>query len=341
MPFPAKTKNVSALAMKTEATYGTYTAPSFATDAILLALSDRYTGLVKKSWMYDGKIGPAPGHLGQLPRNTKVGAQLEADFPMRMKGFGAAYSAANRPNVHVPFVISGMDGTFSGSVGTEKWTYTITDDASLESSASFDYQNGGQIYKGAGALANLSYEARGGGPPLFKFAVKAIQASDVVDGALSAATYPNLSVMEPNAFGGVFTLGAYLTAAVRSCSFESGRGLDTVRPNLNGASSHLGWLATEWNPRLTVTIERTAFVGSPFHTASGIDYYKLAEAATQVVGLIQFGTVQYNRMKHNLPLMQLADASEGNDGGVATVDLMWEPVSSAPNNYDFMNFVFD
>lgn len=342
MPFPAKTANVSGLLALIEGSYGVFGTPSAATDGILLALSDRYPGLVKKSWLYDGALGPAPGNTGMLPRNIKEGPAFEAEFPVRMKGYGAAYSAANKPNIHTLLLISGLDGAFSGGVGSEKWTYTITSDSSVASSASIHYYHNGQVYPGTGALASMSYDARGGGPPLFKFATKMIQNSDVIDASLPSITYPNLTVFEPNAFGGVFTLGSFLTANVRAVTFTSGRGLETVRPNLNGASRHLGWVSTGWDSRMTITIERTAFVGSPFHTSAGINYYKLAEAATQVVGLVQFGTVQYNRMKHNFPTMQMDEPTEGNDGGVATVDLSWVFNSSTPGStYDWTNIVFD
>jgi hypothetical protein len=342
MPFPAKTSNVSCLLMKTESTYGTFATPAAATDAQLLALSDRYPGLVKKSYLYGGESGPAPGNTAGLPRYGKVGPYFEAEFPMRAKGFGAAYSASNKPNIHSMLLISGMDGTGSFVAASEKYTYTITSDASVASSGSYEYYHQGQKYAAAGVLASMSYEIRAGGPPLFKFATKGIQNSDVVDTSIVSPTYPTLSVLEPVSFGGTFTIGAFLVAVVRSANFEGGRSLDTARPNLNGASAHMGFVSTEWKPKFTVSLERTSFVGSPYHTTAGIDYYKLAEAATQISCLLQVGSTQYNRFKHTFAQSQLADVSEGNDGGVATVDLTFEPVSTTPGiTYDWSSFLFD
>lgn len=342
MPYPAKTSNVSCLLMKVESTYGTFTAPAAATDAMLLALSDRYPGLIKKDWLYDGSSGPAPGHTAGLNRYAKVGPFFTGDFTMRAKGYGAAYSASNKPNIHVMLQISGMDATGSFVASSEKWTYSITPDTTTPSSGSMEYYHQGQKYAGTGALASMSYEVKQGGPPLFKFATKAIQNSDVIDASAPTPTYPTNSVLEPVAFGSAFTIGSFLTAVVRSASFDGGRNLDTARPNLNGSTAHMGWVSTEWKPKYTVTIERSAFVGSPFHTSSGIDYYKLAEAATQIGIIQQVGTAQYNRMKHNMPQSILVDVNEDTDGGVATVTLTFEPVSTTPGiTYDWMTLVFD
>lgn len=341
MPFPAKTGNTHLLIAKPESTYGTFTAPSASTDVKELALSDRHTSLVQKGHWYDGMVGPSPGNTGFLPRIPKLGAFLDGTFPMRFKGFGAAYSASNKPNVHDMLLFCGYAATGSFTGGSEKWTYDPSTDVAVHSSGSYRYYHGGQIYEGAGLLGIMSYESQLGAPPLFTFVTKAIQNADVTDGAPPAATYTHLAVVPFSSAGATITLGSFLTAAVRKVRYESGRNLETMRPNLNGTSVLLGWVSTERNPRLTVTIERTTFVGSPFHTSSGIDYYKLAEAATQVTGLIQFGSVQYNRLKHNLLRMQLADVAEGNDGGVKTVDLTFEPKALDPVSYDWENFVAD
>lgn len=341
MPYPAKTNRTQLLALKIETTYGTYSAPSLSTDVKLLAISDRFQGLVKKGYLYDGVVGPSSGSTGYLPRIPKQGPFFDAEFPFRFRGAGAAYAAGVKSSIHDWLLLCGFSATGSFTASNEKWTFDPTPDGTAGSSASYLYYKGGQVYQGAGCLGALAYETQGGAPPLLRAVTKAIQNADVTDSTPGAATYTLNSVVEPGSFGNTMTIGSLLAANCRSVKFESGTAIDTARPNMNGATTHLGYVLGEWNPKVTFVIERTAFVNTPFHTSAGIDYYKLAEAATQIGLAHNWGSVQYNRAKVNYNNAQLADINETNDGPVATVELTWEPKGANPGAYDFMSVVTD
>lgn len=342
MPYPSKYGSTAVFLAKEESTYATAVAVAAATDAHLLAISDRYQSAITKDWMYKGDLGPAAGNFGSLPKIAKAGAFYKVSVPARLKGAGAAYAAGVKNSHHPLLKACGLDATGSFGGGSEKWTFAPTADGTAPTSLTCEYYHGLQKYAGVGALGTLSYEGGGGPPPIFTFDFSMIANGDVTEAALPSATYPALTVFEPGSYLATITIGSFLTAAVRNVKFVANRKIDTTRPNMNGASSHLGFVAGGWDPMVTVTLERTVFQTTPFHNSSGLDAYKLSEAATQIGTIFQFGSAQYNRMKHNMAQSQLFDVRETSDGALKLWELDFVPISTTPGStYDFLSLVFD
>lgn len=342
MPYLTKLANLSVFLAKAETTYATPVALVAGSDAQLLALSDRHEGLVKRDALYKGESGPAPGNLGMLPRFKQAGFFDTASIPFRFKGKGAAYSTSVKPAGFVHFQAAGLDLAFSGGVGTEKWVATPTPDATIPTSLSTEYYHFGEKYAGTGALCSLGWEFGNGAPPLFTFDYQWIANGQVVDGAAPSATYPDLAVIEPIAYRADVRIGTFLTGVVRSGSFKANRKL-VARPNLNGTSEHMGFVSTGWEPELTLVVEKTALVASPFHTAAGLDARRLMQDAGQFFVRVSWNpTVQYNRLSHDMNQVQLVDVQDSHEDGVPTWTIRGVPVASTPGTvYDWMSLAWD
>lgn len=343
MPYLSKLGNLSVFLAKAETTYGTPIALAAAADAQLLALSDRHEGLVKRDALYKGDSGPAPGNMGMLPRFKQAGFFDAMAMPFRFKGKGAAYSAVIKPAGFVLFQAAGFDLAFSGGAGAEKWTATPTPDATIPTSLTTEYYHFGEKYAGAGALGSMDWEFGNGAPPLFTFNLSWIANGKVVDAAApTTAVYPDLTVIEPIAYGATINIGSFLTGVVRSGSFKSGRKL-VARPNLNGSSDHMGFVSTSWEPEVTLVCEKTALVASPFHTAAGLDARRLMEDAGQFAITVGWNqAVQYNRLKQVMSQVQLIDVQDTQEDGVPTWTIRGQPIASTPGTvYDWMSLVYD
>lgn len=343
MPYPPKSSNLSVLLAKAETTYGTPVAVTGGADAQLLALSDRHEGLVKRDALYKGDSGPAPGNTGMLPRFKQAGFFDVMSMPFRFKGKGAAYSASIKPAGFVLFQAAGFDLAFSGGAGAEKWTGTPTPDATIPTALTTEYYHFGEKYAGTGALCSLNWEFGNGAPPLFGFDFQWIANGQVVDGAAPAATYPDLTVIEPIAYRATVEIGTFLTGVVRSGGFKANRKL-VARPNLNGSSEHMGFYSTSWEPEVTVVVEKTALVASPFHTAAGLDARRLMQDAGQFAMTVGWNqTVQYNRFKQVMAQVQLAgDVQDTHEDGVPTWTIRAVPIPSTPGaTFDWMSLVWD
>lgn len=342
MPYPTKLANLSVFLAKAETTYASPVALVASADAQLLALSDRHEGLVKRDALYKGDSGPAPGNTGMLPRFKQAGFFDTATIPFRFKGKGAAYSASVKPAGFVHFQAAGLDLAFSGGAGAEKWTATPTPDATIPTALSTEYYHFGEKYAGTGALCSFGWEFGSGAPPLFTFDYQWIANGKIVDAAAPAATYPDLTVIEPIAYQGTITLGSFSAGIVRSGSFKANRKL-VARPNLNAQSDHMGFVSTGWEPELTLVVEKTALVATPFHTSAGLDARRLMEDAGQfsvIVGWNQ-GT-QYNRLKQTMAQCQLSGIDDTHEDGVPTWTIRMVPLPSTPGaTFDWLSLVWD
>lgn len=334
MPAPAKLMNLSALLMKAEATYGTAIAVTATADGHQLALSDRHPGLLTMEYLYDGRLGPSPGNLGDLRRVGQVGRAISGDLPMRFRGAGATYAATVLPNLHTPLRISGFDATLASGA----YTYTPTADGVAYTSATAEYYKRGEMWRSIGTLASWGFRIEGAAPPIHTFSIRGIASVAVADAAMVAPTYPNASVSPPVAAGLVCTIGSWTAVGVKSATFALNRSFEP-RVGLEAADAHLGFVPTGYDPELRIVVDTTALVGSPYHTSAGFDPYLLRSSANNFAVALTVGSTTGNRFILNLPQAQLVDAVLGNEGGVATTELVIKPYASTPVANDILNLV--
>lgn len=341
MGAPAKTVEVGGLALKVETTYGTSSSPSPTTDGVQMHLTDRFAlgAPARLTYKGDGSSGLNPGNIGPRKRQAKSGRGITMAIPHQFKGSGAAYSASVFPSFHTLLRGSGFSAAVVTTPGSEKWTYTPNLPSVFDGLSGIVYARR-ESWTFTGGLLNWSMSADGPTAPLHTFDLLGIGAQPT-DLTLPSVTYPALSVEPPIASAITFNLGSFLTAEVLKFGFALNRNLTTERVNLTAAAAHQGYYPAGYDPVLTVTLEQSAFVGSPYHTSGGFNPYQLEENATSFACALGIGATQYNRYTFNFPQMQVRSATPSNNNGIATVDLELEAYATTPIANDFMTLVSD
>jgi hypothetical protein len=334
MAAPAKRSLVYGFLLKKESTYGTYTAPSASTDALLMQFSDRYQASVGvEAFDFDGDLGPSSADLGELRRVRPSGKSIAADIPVRFKGAGVAYAAGTKPEVHTALEVSGFTPTGSFTASSEKYTYALTGDVANPSSGSGIFYGHGEERKGKGLVANWSFAFDNQAPPIHTFRFLGIFEGNLADAAVPATTYLYPSIVPPLAGQITATIGAWGDAIIYGGSFDMGRQIDNPRVPLNNTGTHLGVLPGGHQPRLRLTIERPAI--------SAYNYETKRDTAVAEAIALTFGSTQYNRWKLNLDTTYLISATPSTRGSVATLDLEYACVNSALGTEDAVEVVFD
>lgn len=336
MPYPAKLMNLKALLTKLEATYGTAVSLTATTDGQLLALQDRFPGILQWNWNYNGEVGPAPGNLGMLKRQGAVGRTISGSVPMRARPAGTTYAATVLPNIHTMLKISGLDSTLA----TGAYTYTPTADSITYSSATVEAYQRGEKWTARGVLGSVGFDITGPQIPIFTFDVNGIADTVVADSAMVAPTYPNSSVAEPGAVGITLALGSYVAPVVRSASFRMNRSIDNPRLDLTAADVHQGFAPGGYDPEFRVTIEAPALTYP--HGTAGVDPYRAFLNGEDFALSLTVGGSAFNRWKWLAPQAQLKEFTPSNDGPVATWDLVFACRNSGlTTQTDAFRFVFD
>lgn len=340
MPVPAKLVTLLGLLGKEEATYGTAIALTTTSDGLLMQFTDRNIGAPATiEYAYDGDLGPSVASGATTKRAAPAGRSFRASLPFRAKGAGSAYAAATVPNLHKILKASGLDAALTSTTGSEKWTYTPTAEGTTYTSLTLNAYARGELWAASGVVGNLTVAFDTQAPPVWTFDCRGI-ASAPTDASVPQITYPSFSTIPPLASSATVVIGSYTTnAIVLGGSFTFGRGIDNPRVPISG--THLGFVPSGRAPRLTLTIEQSAFVGSPYHTSAGIDPTLLREAATSITASVQFGSTQYNRYKIELATAQLVNVTPANNGPVATVTLEFAGHGSTPTTNDDLTITFD
>ena len=342
MAAPAKTVEIGGLLFKAEGTYGGGGTVAAATDGVLMHLTDRFALGAPCTLNYagDGNAGLNPGNIGPRKRLPKSGRSLTMPIPHQFKGAGAAYSASVFPSFHRLLLASGFSATGSFVASSEKWTYT-PELPSVYTGFLGEAYGRREKRPFVGGLCDWSFSADGPVAPTHTFNLSAIASVLPTDATVPSITYPALTVEPPIASGLTFVLGSFLTAEVLKFGFSLNRNLSTARVNLTASAAHQGFYPAGYDPVFTVTLEQSAFVGSPYHTSGGFDPYQLEANATSFASSIQVGSTQYNRWKLDFPQVQVLSAKPSNNNGIATVDLELKPYATTPIANDFMTVLAD
>lgn len=340
MPVPAKLVTLLGLLGKEEATYGTAIALTTTSDGLLMQFTDRNVGAPASiEYAYDGDLGPSVASGATTKRAAPAGRSFRASIPFRAKGYGSAYSAANVPNLHKIIKASGFDAALTSTTSSEKYTYTPTAEGTGYTSLTLNAYARGELWAASGCVGNLSINFDNQAPPVWTFDCRGI-ASVPTDAGVPTITYPSFNTIPPLASSATVVIGSFTTnAIVLGGSFTFNRGIDNPRVPISG--THLGFVPSGRGPRMTLTVEQTAFVGSPYHTSAGLDPTLLREAATSIAVSIAFGSTQYNRYTIALPTAQLVNVTPANNGPVATVTLEFAGHGSTPTTNDDCSITFD
>lgn len=344
MPAVAKTINVLGATAKLETTYGTAVSLATTSDGFLLTYGDRNVGApIALNYSYDGSVGINPGNLSNAAMAAPGGKSFSGDLPVRFKGAGAAYTTAVVPALaHLLLPAVGFDtGTLVTTSGSESYTYAPLAPTTAYKSLTMDLYARGEKWPLKGVIGNWSFTFNDPAPPLHTFSISGIANGAVVDATLPSITYPHLTVDPPNANGITAVIGSFTTnAVVYSGSFALNR---TVEPRvaLTSGTGHEGFIPGGYAPELTLNVEATAFVGSPYHTSAGLDPILLREAATKITVSVQFGSTQYNRWKLTLSNAQLASVAPSSVNRAACYELKFKSSPSSPIALDDIAVLFN
>lgn len=293
------------LAMKVETTYGTDIFAGTYTTADIIPCFD----VAPDARMEEIQNLSMFGDLGRLPSAMGI-EQGQIAFSMYLRGFGAAYSAGNKPEADRPLRGSTLIGTGSFTGGAEKWTYQP---GTPESYTIYAVQENGRTLKLTGALGTVDFSMKAGGVLMarFTFQGKVAGVSDVTYVAGTVAGTPQYPVMKSAAF----QLGAANYAPrIASIGIALGNALSAV-PSINDASGLAGFFVSDRNPRVSIDPEAD--------TVANFDWYTQMKAGTLADMTFQCGTVQYNRVLFNFNAgganqVQIVGTSWGNRDGLTS-----------------------
>lgn len=339
MPYIDNSVNTLGFVCKEEAAFGVAEALSTSVDPVQPWFTDRSGIPTALSYLYDGMVGPAPGNDGMLRRAVPFGAAVSFDMPFFFKGGGAAYSATVTPNLHKLWKACGLTGAVVTTPSAESWTYTPTAVGTTPTSLTSNLYTDELLIPVIGGLGNWKFSGDTSGLIKHTFTLNGTKGtiSNSAASVPAAFTYPLAAVVPTSPVGSVFLLGSYVSAiGVKSVEFDLGRKVE-ARPGLEAADGHLGFVHRGREPRLSVVVEQTSLVGTPFHTSAGLDPWELWESGGTFACSFQHAGAQYFKWKLNFAQAQLVSPPERSAvNGVACVKLDIAPYVTTPiANDDF------
>ena len=289
------------------------------------------------NYVFDGNIGRASG-ASPIPsrRMPPAGRSHPVTIPTMFRGNSDEYTALKPPpnEVHVLLQAAGMTAAFD----TDSWKYTPTPLGNGFKRATIRRYNHGRIWNTRGTVFDLALEAQGLGAPITTFTGEGVMAALPADGALATISLPQELIFPALAQAVVGEIGDFAFGGgehLRSVSITGGRSRNP-RVAQNLAGGHGGFFLGYMDPVITVVMERTAAVLTPFHTSSGIDAEALREAATAVPLSFQYGTVSTERYTVGSDHAQLANVSSSNENGIALVSLEFRPAQGSGAAFWFL-----
>jgi hypothetical protein len=281
---------VLAIAAKIESPSGTDAVPTLAANAISFVGVPTLNLNYLETGVRDDVIS---GVLGTVDRAAPAGRNVSFDVVMEVKGFGAAYSAANRPEADVLLRAGGRSATVDATGGSEKVTYLTLDDA-METATVYCW-TANKLFKLIGCTARMRFAAVVNQRAFFTFTVQGKLATDPATTAFSA---PTLNQTVPPVFNGAAAnIGLWTTAVaeplvIRSVGFDDQASV-TERPSAGATDGLIGWIINDRKPRLTMEVEQVTLATFDPYAASKQN----SSGAIDTKPVFQFGSAQYNRMR--------------------------------------------
>jgi hypothetical protein len=286
-PFRPK---ILALAMKIESPSGTDSVPTLAANALSLVGVPSLNLNYLETGVRDDVI---TGVLGTVDRAAPAGRNVSFDMTLEVKGYGAAYSAANKPESDVPLRASGRAAASVLTGGSESWTYLTLDDA-METASAYCW-TANKLFKLVGCVCTLKFAAVVNQRAFFTFNVRGKLSTDPATTAFSA---PTLNQTVPPIFNGAAAnIGLWTTAVgeplvIRSVSFDDQASV-TERPSAGATDGLIGWIINDRKPRLQMDVEQVSLATFDPYAASKQN----SSGAIDTKPVFQIGSAQYNRMK--------------------------------------------
>lgn len=299
------------LLAKVESSYGTDPTPTVAANGVRLA--DRVWSTLRPVFHYPNtRDDVASGSLTPAPDGVPQGRMVELDLFVEAKGFGAAYSATDLPEVDPLLYACGLGRAVVTTGGSETVTYSLADTS--HGSATVWAYAGGQQFKVVGCRGNLVWEINAGQLARFRFRLMG-RVTSVADTALPAITYS--SVSSPAAVGVGLSIdpGTPWSPNFVSATLDLGNQTEIAEDG-NATTGIEGWDIVRRDPRFTVTARKAAL--------SAYNPYTLAAAKTSHTIDLAVGSTQYERFDLDVNAARLAeDPGPVDDNGRAAWELVY------------------
>jgi hypothetical protein len=294
---------ISTMLAKVETTEGTDSAPAAAQGFFAMLSPPSVPGDFRRVSVHTGAGSMLPGVMG--PHRVEQRAEV------LLRGAGAAYSASVLPKSDALLRACGFAAAGSFGVGTEKWDYTLRS-TGFESFSVYSYMAG----DGTNTVLHKLLGCRG--LPTLHFPLGAIARLEANLRALYTAPADAAIVTptgEPSLAYPVM-LSSALQIGTQNFAAKHGEiTIDLARriePRGGGiaATGYEGMeMLADREPTLTFEAEATTEAGFPF--------WANLIAATKMDCTFQVGSVQYNRVKVNIPVMQFERLEMTERNGVA------------------------
>lgn len=289
--MPAFRPRILAAAAKIEAVSGTDSVPTLAANAVGLVGIPTLNPAFLEGGLRDDVVF---GGLGTIDRSAPAGRHATIDLTLEVKGFGAAYSAANRPECDVFLRGCGKSAVVDATVGAEKVTYTTLDDG-FETFTLYLW-SASKLFKLVGCVATCRFAFTANNRVLVTFSVTGKMASDPVQQALGAVTLNQ--TIPPLWHTATTSIGAWSSASAEPLIMTRLE-LDLAntvvpRPSAGATDGLIGHYISDRKARVSTDVEQ---VGLAVFDPYAISKQAGGAGGTDTKLTTQIGGTQYNRMR--------------------------------------------
>lgn len=287
------------LLIKKEITYGVDAVPTGAADAVLasnVTLTPLDSKMVDRSY-----VRPYYGQMDQLPGVDNAAI----DFEIELSGSGAAGTA---PAYGKILKACGMSETVNAGVSVVYAPISVDGDA-----LTIYFYLDGVLHKLLGSRGSMSLKLQKGERPSYQCKFQGLYVP-VIDAALPTATLTSYikPIVVSNSNTTAFSLHAY-AGVLESFDFDLAN--EVTHRNLVGYD---GVIITDRKPSGNVTIENTLIATK--------NWFDIARSATLGAFTVTHGTVAGNKVKIDMPSVQLTTPKHSESDGVSMLQMGMRPL---------------
>lgn len=271
----------------------------------------------------------ARGTLSKLPPAPDGPVHMKFSFRMPVRGAGAAYSASVKPKCSVPNRICGLQETITTTGGSEKIEYKPRS-TGLESATTYVYLDG-LLYKMLGCRGSRNAVTRAGGLLFYEY---------TIEGTYEAPTDTAivLPTGEPTDQFPIFVSSAFQIGTENyAAPFQN------ININLNNTITPR-YDSTKADGIAAINLVDRNPSGSFDPEAALVatfGWYTKWKAKTLSDMTFQIGTVQYKRVKFDMPQVTFDTITPGDRNSLAIFTVPFKIVSNSSAGNDEFTETFD
>ncbi len=265
---------------KIESPYRSEPTPVPATDSIILT-DEFFSTMTIENQAPNLRENVRSGTLMPVKPGIPRGRVVRGTLNLELRGYGAAYAAANKVEADVLIRGSGFSAEVDETPSSEKWTYT-QEDSGFESYTLWVY-GAGNVYKINGCRSVMVWPIVAGELNFLRFEFIGFLDTAPAVAALPSQTFA--AQVPQSAVGMSFTVGGWSPDIVTG-EFTTGGNL-VIKPSGNDATGFSEVQFSHFDPRVTFS--------APTVALATLDPYADFQAATTRAIAWTVGGSQYNR----------------------------------------------